>query len=409
MRFPAQESRSPRALTASITILSLLAAAWVLQTSPAPPQLPPPFQTPSAANAPTVVARPEGAEFRLPKGFQVELYAEGFERPRVMILGPGKEVLVTDTIQKGTITALVDANRDGKVDKKVTVLEGSDRPYGIALWKDYLYVAEPASLKRYKYDAANMKAVTPGEEVVSLEGQGTGHPQRVVLFDRKGEKMYLSVASRSNVDVGEDPRRATILRFTPDGKEQEVYASGLRSLTGLALYPGTDTLWATVQERDLLGDDLVPDYFTTIRQGGFYGWPYSYIGANEDPRNKGKAPAGLIEKTIVPDVILGAHVAVLGVQFYTGKMFPAEYQGGAFLAQHGSWNRSLRVGYNLAFIPFKGGKAAGPPREFLSGFMLAPDKKEVWGRPVGLLQLEDGSLLFSDDGGKKIWRVTYKG
>jgi len=221
--------------------------------------------------------------------------------------------------------------------------------------------------------------------------------------------MYLSVASRSNVDAGEAPIRATILRFTPDGKEQEIFASGMRSLTDLALYPGTDTLWASVQERDLLGDDLVPDYITSVRQGGFYGWPYSYLGPNEDPRNKGKAPPGLIEKTIVPDVLLGAHVAVLDIEFYTGKMFPPEYQGGAFVAQHGSWNRSLRVGYNIVCVPFKNGRPAGPPREFLSGFMLAPDKKEVWGRPVGLLQLPDGSLLMSDDGGKKLWRIAYKG
>jgi len=173
-------------------------------------------------------------------------------------------------------------------------------------------------------------------------------------------------------------------------------------------YPGTQTLWAAVQERDDLGDDLVPDYFTHVQQGGFYGWPYAYIGPNEDPRNKGMA-ADLVKKTIVPDVLLGAHVAVLDFLFYTGKQFPSEYQGGAFLAFHGSWNRSMRVGQSIAFIPFKNGKPAGEIKEVLSGWMIAPDKREVWGRPVGLLQLPDGSLLVSDDGGRKIWHLSYSG
>ena len=172
-------------------------------------------------------------------------------------------------------------------------------------------------------------------------------------------------------------------------------------------YPGTDTLWAAVQERDALGDDLVPDYFMRVKQGGFYGWPYAYIGPNEDPRRKGEAP-DLVKKTLVPDVLLGSHVAVLDFVFYAGKMFPKEYQGGAFLAQHGSWNRSMRIGYNVVFVPFKDQKPAGPPKQFLTGFMLGPDKREVWGRPVALLELPDGSLLMSEDGGNKIWRITYR-
>jgi glucose/arabinose dehydrogenase len=163
-----------------------------------------------------------------------------------------------------------------------------------------------------------------------------------------------------------------------------------------------------VQERDGLGDDLVPDYLTRVRQGGFYGWPYAYVGPNEDPRNKGLAP-DLVKKTIVPDVLLGSHVAVLDMLFYTGKQFPERYRGGAFLALHGSWNRSMRVGYSVTFVPFKNGMPAGPQEDFLTGFMMAPDQAEVWGRPVGLLQLPDGSLLVSEDGGNRIWRVSYKG
>ena len=179
-------------------------------------------------------------------------------------------------------------------------------------------------------------------------------------------------------------------------------------MIGLGWYPGTDALWAATQERDALGDDLVPDYFTRVHQGAFYGWPYAYIGPHEDPRNKGLAPQ-LVQKTVVPDVLLGSHVAVLDMIFYTGKQFPAEYRGGAFLALHGSWNRAKRVGQSVAFLPFKDGKPAGPLREVLTGWMLSPDEREVWGRPVGLLQLPDGSLLISDDGGNKIWHLSYKG
>ena len=282
-----------------------------------------------------------------------------------------------------------------------------DRPYGLAFWKDYLYVAETTSLKRFRYDRKSMSA-GPGEEVVSMKNFGAGHWTSTILFDRKGEKMYLAIGSRSNVSAGEPPMRAAINRFNPDGSGHEIHAAGTRNPIGLRWYPGADTLWAAVQERDALGDDLVPDFFTSIRQGGFYGWPFAYIGPNEDPRRKGERP-DLVKKTLVPDVPLQSHVAVLDCLFYTGRQFPAEYHGGAFLAFHGSWNRAKRIGYSVAFVPFKDGKPAGPARDFLTGWVLAPDKREVWGRPVGLLQLPDGSLLVSDDGGNKTWRVAYKG
>ncbi len=387
------------------TAFSIIAACMAFQLSPQ--QLPPPFHTPSANNRPQVIPQPDGAQIKVPAGFNVEVFAEGFERPRFMALGPGNEILLSDSADKGSVYVLPDRNRDGKADEKMKILEGLYRPYGLALWKDYLYVGVPGSLKRYKYDARAMKATTPGEEVVSLKGLEMGHWTRTVLFDRKGEKLYLAVGSGSNVNAGEDPRRAAINRYNPDGSGHEILASGTRNPIGLRWYPETDALWAAVQERDGLGDDLVPDYFTSIKLDGFYGWPFAYIGPNEDPRRKGEAP-DQVKKTIVPDVLLGSHVAVLDFIFYTGKMFPKEYQGGAFLAQHGSWNRSMRCGYNIVFVPFKNQKPAGPPQEFFSGFMLAPDKREVWGRPVGLLQLPDGSLLLSDDGGNKIWRVTYK-
>jgi len=393
----------------SSAVIALCAAGLLAQSAQ---KLPPPYQTPSADNRPTVISQPNGARVQVPSGFTVDVAADGFDTPRFMLLGPGNEILMSDSGRSrdrgGSVYVLRDKNGDGKIDERTKIIDGLDRPYGLALWKDYLYVAETTSLKRYKYDAASMKVTSPGEEVVSLKGFDKGHWTRTVLFDRKGEKMLLTVGSGSNVDAGEDPMRAAVHRYNPDGSGHETFVSGVRNTIGLRWYPGTDTLWGAVQERDLLGDDLVPDYFTAFKPGAFYGWPYAYIGPNEDPRRKGEAPQ-LVQKTIVPDVLLGSHVAVLDAVFYTGKMFPKEYDGGAFFARHGSWNRSKRVGYDVAFVPFKNGRPAGELRPFLTGFMLSPEKKEVWGRPVGLLQLPDGSVLVTDDGGKKIWRIAYKG
>ncbi len=392
-----------------LQVSMLLAVGGVLAAVQAP-QLPPPFHTESVNNGPVVIARPEGVQLKLPQGFKIEVAAEGFEVPRFMLRGPSGEILLSDSAREGAgaVYALNGPDREGRFDQKTKIIEKLNRPYGLALWKDYLYVGEPESVKRYKYDAKARKVAGPGEEVVSLKGQGQGHWTRTVLFDGKGEKMYVTVGSGSNVDAGEEPRRAAINRFNPDGTGHEILASGMRNVIGLRFLPGTDTLWAATQERDGLGDDLVPDYYTEVKPGAFYGWPYAYIGPNEDPRRKGERP-DLVQKTVVPDVLLGAHVAVLDFVFYGGKSFPKEYQGGAFLAEHGSWNRSKRVGYSVVFIPFKDGRPAGPPQEFLTGFMLAPEKREVWGRPVGLLELPDGSLLLTDDGGKKVWRISYGG
>lgn len=370
-------------------------------------KLPPPYATPSVNNAPHVIEKPNGAKLKLPRGFEIEMYAEGLEEPRYMLQGARGELLVSDSVPGGSVYVLEDAANSYKPQKRKKLISGLDRPYGLAFWDGYLYVGEPTSIKRYRYDAPSLSAGS-GQEIVSLKGFDKGHWTRSLLIDPAGPKLYIGVGSGSNVDTGEDPKRAAILRCNPDGSAVEIFASGTRNPIGLHWYPGTNTLWAAVQERDALGDDLVPDYFTSIQKDGFYGWPYAYAGPNMDPRNKGQRP-DLVQRTIVPDVLLGSHVAVLDFTFYTAKQFPAEYQGGGFLAYHGSWNRSKRVGYSVAFIPFKSGKPSGPPREFLTGWMLSPDKKEVWGRPVGLMQLPDGSLLVSDDGGHKIWRITYKG
>ena len=374
-------------------------------------KLPPPYATPSVNNGPRVVGRPAGAQLHLPAGFSVDVYADNFARPRYMLLGAGGELLLSDAAESpdGAVYVMPLKKADGyQAHDRKKLIGGLDRPYGLAFWHEYLYVGEPESIKRYKYDAKAMTA-GPGEEVISLKGFNRGHWTRSLLFDHAGQKLYVGVGSGSNVSTGEDPRRAAIDRYNPDGSGHEIYASGTRNPIGLHWQPGADVLWAAVQERDALGDDLVPDYFTHIQQDGFYGWPYSYIGPNEDPRNKGKAPEGLVAKTIVPDLpLMPAHLAVLDFEFYTGKQFPPEYRDGAFLALHGSWNRAKRVGYEVAFVPFKKGMPAGPQRDFLTGWMISPESREVWGRPVGLLILPDGSMLVSDDGGNKLWRVSYK-
>jgi glucose/arabinose dehydrogenase len=349
-----------------------------------------------------VIPQPEGAKLSVPKGFQVEIYQEGFKVPRFMLLGPSNEILLSDAA-RGTAGAVYVLQGNSRK----ALIEGLDRPYGLAIQDGYLYVGEPESIKRYKYDAKAMTA-GPGQEIASLKGFSGGHWTRSLLFSRDGKRLCVGVGSASNVSPGGDPKRAAINCYNPDGSGHEIFAEGTRNPIGMRYYPGTDTLWAAVQERDELGDDLVPDYFTHIRKGAFYGWPFAYTGPNEDPRNKGQRP-DLVAKTIQGDVQLGAHVAVLDFIFYTGKQFPKEYQGGAFLAFHGSWNRSMRVGQSIAFIPFKNGKPSGALREVLTGWMIGPDQREVWGRPVAILQLPDGSLLISEDGNNRIWHLSYKG
>ena len=376
--------------------LSVLAVAAALSFAQ---KLPAPFATPPVQNGPKVVNRPDGVQLKVPAGFVVEEYASEFQRPRFMVEGPGGEVLVSDTVPNGSVFAL-------KAGEKKALLTGLDRPYGMAFWKDYLYVGEPASIKRYKYDSKAL-SLGPGEEVVAYAGYVKGHTTRTITFDQKGEKMYIAVGSSADLVTGDPENRAAVNRYNPDGSGHEIFATGLRNPVGLRFYPGSNQLWATVQERNDLGDQLVADFLTSVKQGGFYGWPYAYLGPNPDPRIK-EQREDLVKKTIVPEVPLEPHCAVLDFLFYTGKQFPAEYKNGAFLANHGSSNRSDRVGYSVTFVPFKNGKPAGPVRDFLTGFMMAPDQKDVWGRPVALLQLSDGSLLVSDDGGKKLWRVSYK-
>jgi len=281
-------------------------------------------------------------------------------------------------------------------------------PFGMAFHDGYLYVGNTASLVRYKYTDGDLKAQGEPEKLLDLPVGG--HSTRNVVFNRAGTKMYLAVGSGSNNNAGEDCRRAAVLEFNPDGTGFRVFASGLRNPVGLTLQPGTDTLWVAVNERDNLGDDLVPDYATSLKEGGFYGWPYSFIGQHYDPRYVGSA-ADLVKGAIVPDVLIPSHSAPLGLAFYTGTAFPQKYRNGGFVALHGSWNRSVASGYKVAFFPIVNGKP-GPLEDFMTGFLQNDGSGGVdierWGRPVGITVARDGSLLVSDDGGNRIWKVTAK-
>jgi len=279
-------------------------------------------------------------------------------------------------------------------------------PFGMAFHDGYLYVGNTGSIVRYKYTNGDLKAQGEPEKLLDLPTGG--HSTRNIVFNRAGTKMYVAVGSSSNNNAGEDCRRAAVLEFNPDGTGYRVYASGIRNPVGLTLQPGTDTVWVAMNERDNLGDDLVPDYATSLKDGGFYGWPYSYIGQHYDPRYVGAFP-DLVKRAIVPDVLFPAHSAALGIGFYTGTQFPQRYRNGGFVALHGSWNRSTAAGYKVVFFPMANGKP-GPLEDFMTGFLLSDGAGgtplERWGRPVGVTVARDGGLLVSDDGSNRIWKIS---
>jgi len=374
-----------------------------------PAKLPPPFHTESARRSSRVIPQPADAKLTVPKGFKVNVFAEGgFRYPRWMALAPNGDVFVADS-RANSIIVLRDTDKDGVADERSVWSDKLAQPFGMAFHKDWFYVANTDSVVRFSYKTGQTQAVGEPEKLVELTPGGYNqHWTRNILFSPDGKKMFVSIGSATNVDVEADPKRAAISVYDPDGKNHKIYAGGLRNPIGLAWNPKTGELWTAVNERDGLGDDLVPDYATSVKEGGFYGWPFSYIGQNEDPRRKGENPE-LVKKAIVPDVLFTSHVAALGIQFYSGKMFPKEYQGDAFVAFHGSWNRAKLSGYTVVRIPFdEKGKLEGNRYEnFVSGWLPDENSNEVWGRPVGLLVYTDGSLLITDDGARKIWRVSY--
>jgi glucose/arabinose dehydrogenase len=368
------------------------------------PDLPAPFSTKSSGNGPRGEKPPQGFLPTVPAGFHVNVFAEAFKGPRFLTTAPNGDIFVADT-GAGQVIVLRDPQNTGGATQREVFAEKLKEPFGIAFRDDYVYVGNTGEVVRFHYDNLSSKRTGEAEHILDLPGGG-GHFTRTLAFSKDGQHLYISVGSSGNIDMEEDQRRAAILTCDPDGKNARIFASGLRNSVGLAIEPVTGAVWAAVNERDELGDNLPPDYLTSVKDGGFYGWPYSYIGSNVDPRIKPQKPE-LVAKAIIPDVLLGAHVAPLQFAFYTGTQFPEMYRGGVFLAEHGSWNRASRDGYQVVFVGFKNGKASADPAPFLTGFVPNPAGKNVNGRPVGVTVAPDGALLVSDDGAQRIYRISY--
>ena len=366
------------------------------------PQLPAPYATKSAGNSPNKSKPPAGFLPTVPSGFRVNIFATNFKVPRWLAVAPNGDIFVAD-MGAGEIVILRDLQDTGGAQAREPFAEGLRRPFGIAFHDDYVYIGNMRELVRFKYDPKTSKRLGEAEHLMDMPGGG--HDTRSVAFSANGKHLFLSVGSGSNISTGEEPIRAAVTISDPDGKNARQYATGLRNPVGLAIEPVTGDAWVTVNERDELGDNLPPDYLTSIKDGGFYGWPYSYIGDNVDDRVKPQRP-DLVARAIVPDVLLGAHVAPLQFAFYNGKQFPESYRGGAFIAEHGSWNRSTRSGYQVAFVAFKNGKPSADPVPFMTGLVPDPTKSDVLGRPVGVAIAPDGSLLVSDDGAGVIYRIS---
>jgi glucose/arabinose dehydrogenase len=375
--------------------------------------LPQPYATESANNAAAIAPRPDGVWPQTLPGFKVEQFATGLENPRLMRMAPNGDIFLAES-SAGKVIVIRGMTADGKAGQMETFATDQKGVFGINFYPSgpnpkWVYVGNTASVVRFPYQVGDMKARGPGETLTELPGGG-GHRTRDIVFTPDGKHMLVSVGSHSNVD---DPdttpaefHRADVLEFTPEGKFEKVYASGIRNCVGETIQPATGELWCSVNERDALGNNLVPDYITHVQEGGFYGWPWYYMGDHQDPRLAGKHPE-LKGKVLVPDVLVNPHMASLEVLFYEGSQFPASFHGWAFAAEHGSWNRDPRGGYEVIAVPIKNDKATGEYEDFLTGFVL-PDGK-VWGRPVGVVVAKDGSLLVSDDGSNSIWRVTYTG
>jgi glucose/arabinose dehydrogenase len=377
--------------------------------------LPEPFATESAENGAEVVARPQNVMPVAPGGFKVDLYAAGLDNPRWMRTAPNGDIFLTES-DPGRIRVFHGMTSDGKPEQSSIFAEGLSKPYGIAFYPpgpdpQWVYIGGETELVRFPYHNGEGKASGPAQHIADLPGPG-GHWTRAVEFSPDGKRMFVAVGSGSNVDDPDthpgEKDRADILVCDPANCTLSVYASGIRNAGGgIKVSPQTGELWCSVNERDALGDNLVPDYITHVQEGGFYGWPWWYIGGHQDPRHKGKHPE-LKDKAIVPDVLLQPHNASLEFAFYEADTFPAQYKGDIFASEHGSWNKAVRVGYEVIRVPLhKTGHATGEYEDFLTGFVLP--NGDVWGRPVGITVAADGSLLVSDDGSNSIWRVSYVG
>ncbi len=384
--------------------------------------LPAPFATASSDNGPdgtrNMIERPKDAWPQAPQGFKVELYATDLGNPRLLMTAPNGDIFLADS-QANKILVFRGVGPDGKAQQQGEFATDLVQPFGIAFYPagpnpKWIYVGNTDSVVRFPYQNGDLKARGAAQKLADLPGggrlRGGGHWTRDIVFSKDGTKMFVSVGSHSNVDDPdthpEEFHRADVLEFTPEGKFEKVYAYGIRNCVGEAINPADGELWCSTNERDALGDNLVPDYITHVQEGGFYGWPWYYMGGTQDPRHAGKHPE-LKSKVITPDVLLQPHFASLEMLFYEGSQFPAEYKGDVFAAEHGSWNRAQRAGYEVIRVPLQNGKATGEYEDFLTGFVTADGK--VWGRPVGVTVGKDGSLFVSDDGSRSIWRVSYTG
>jgi glucose/arabinose dehydrogenase len=380
--------------------------------------LPQPHATPSVDNGPRLIRRPANAWPQAPPGFHVTEYAAGLDNPRLIRRAPNGDVFVVES-SPGRVKVFRGTKPDGTAAQIEVFATGLTKPFGVAFYPpgpnpQFVYIANTGSLVRFPYRNGDLKVRGPKQTIASLPAggllRGGGHWTRDIAFSPDGRKMFVSVGSLSNDDDTDSNRaeyhRADILEFNPDGGDLRVFASGIRNAVGIAVHPETGELWASVNERDELGDNLPPDYITHLQEGGFYGWPWFYMGGTQDPRHKGAHPE-LKSKVITPDVLVQPHNASMELTFYDGKQFPGEYAGDIFAAQHGSWNRSVRTGYEVIRVPLRNGKAAGEYEDFLTGF-VTPDG-DVWGRPVGVAVAGDGALMVADDGSNTVWRVAYVG
>ncbi len=385
--------------------------------------LPPPFATLSAGNPSRRAARKPSDVPKAPDGFSVDLFAKGLSVPRVIRTAPNGDIFVAES-GAGRVRIFRPESAGAMPTQGGVFADGLDQPFGIAFYPSadphWVYVATPGSVMRYPYRSGDLKASGPAETIAELPSGGS-HWTRDLAVSADDKTLFVSVGSATNVDEGvrlevaagplgasggAEEDRADVLAFDPDGSHRRVVATGIRNCSGLTIEPATGALWCAVNERDGLGDDLPPDYATRVVDGAFYGWPWYYIGANQDPRHKGERP-DLAGRVTVPDVLFQPHSAPLGITFYKGDAFPAEYRGDAFVAFHGSWNRAKRTGYKVVRLLMKDGKPTGAYEDFLMGFVASDES--VWGRPVDVAVTKDGALLVTDDGGGVIWRVRWTG
>jgi len=381
--------------------------------------LPQPYATKSVDNGPDLVPRPKDAWPQAPAGFKVDLYASDLNNPREIRTAPNGDLFVAES-NPGDVKVFRGIGGDGKPAQSEVFASGLNKPFGIAFYPpgpnpEWVYIGNTDSVVRFPYKNGDMKASGSEQKIADLPGggrlRGGGHWTRDIVFFPDGKKMFVSVGSHSNVDDTDNNQvefhRADVLEFKPDGSGERVYAWGIRNCVGMSIHPKTGELWCSVNERDAIGDNLPPDYITHVQEGGFYGWPWYYIGGHQDPRHEGKHPE-LKNKVIVPDVLVQPHIASLEMTFYQGTRFPAEYRGDIFAAEHGSWNKKMRAGYEVLRVPMHGtGRPRGEYQDFLTGFVT--NDGNVWGRPVGVAVGPDGSLFVTDDGTNSIWRVSYIG